>query len=190
MRAHQDDEAGTLEGGPRPRISQRWETKEGAANLLGATWVAEEHAYNFAIYSKYASSVTLLLFGPEDFITPVLKCRFDSFKNKTGRVWHARIPKREMGTARYYAYSIEGPPPSGDRFQRHAFDPQKILLDPYAKSVFFPPGFDRTAAIGEGSNAGRAPLSVLCEEDSGFDWGDDRRPRHDSDATSASRPWN
>ncbi len=181
MRAHQDDEAGTLEGGPRPRISQRWETKEGAANLLGATWVAEEHAYNFAIYSKYASSVTLLLFGPEDFITPVLKCRFDSFKNKTGRVWHARIPKREMGTARYYAYSIEGPPPSGDRFQRHAFDPQKILLDPYAKSVFFPPGFDRTAAIGEGSNAGRAPLSVLCEEDSGFDWGDDRRPRHDSD---------
>ena len=88
-------------GAAQPENPQRWERKEGSANLLGATWVAEEHAYNFAIYSKYASSVTLLLFGPEDFVTPVLKYRFDSFKNKTGRVWHARITKSEMGDARY-----------------------------------------------------------------------------------------
>jgi isoamylase len=181
VRPHQRNEGGAIKTGERPGIPQRWETKEGSANLLGATWVAEEHAYNFAIYSKYASSVTLLLFGPEDFITPVLKYRFDSFKNKSGRVWHARIPKREMGDARYYAYSIEGPPPSGDRFERHAFDPQKMLLDPYAESVFFPPAFDRMAAVGPGSNAGNAPLGVLCEEDSDFNWGEDRRPRHDSD---------
>ena len=165
----------------QPQNPQRWETKEGSANLLGATWIAEEEAYNFAIYSKYASSVTLLLFGPEDFVTPVLKYRFDSFKNKTGRVWHARIPKREMGSARHYAYAIEGPPPSGDRFERHAFDPEKMLLDPYAKSVFVPPAFDRRAAVGSGSNMGKALLGVLCEDKSDFDWGDAPRPRHDHD---------
>jgi glycogen operon protein len=181
VRPHQRNEAGAIGAGARPGIPQRWETKEGSANLLGATWVAEEHAYNFAIYSKYASSVTLLLFGPEDFLTPVLEYRFDSFKNKTGRVWHARIPKREMGDARYYAYSMEGPAPSGDRFERHAFDPQKMLLDPYAESVFFPPAFDRMAAVGPGNNAGKAPLGVLCEEHSDFDWADDPRPRHDQD---------
>jgi isoamylase len=181
VRPNRRDEAGAIGGSAHPGIPQRWETKEGSANPLGATWIAEEQAYNFAIYSKHASSVTLLLFGPENFVTPVLKYRFDSFKNKTGRVWHARISKREMGDARYYAYSIEGPPPSGDRFERHAFDPQKILLDPYAKSVFFPPAFDRRAALDPGNNAGRAPLGVLCKEDSDFDWDDDPRPRHDHD---------
>jgi isoamylase len=181
IRPHPRNEAGAIGGGAHPGIPQHWDMKEGSANPLGATWIAEEQAYNFAIYSKHASSVTLLLFGPESFVTPVLKYRFDSFKNKTGRVWHARIPKREMGDARYYVYSIAGPPPSGDRFERHAFDPQKMLLDPYAKSVFFPPAFDRLAAVGPGDNAGKAPLGVLCEEDSDFDWGDDPRPRHDHD---------
>ncbi len=182
VRPRQRNVAGRVSVGAGLGQPQRWETKDGSANVLGATWVAEENAYNFAIYSKHASSVALLLFGTEDFVTPVLKYRFDSFKNKTGRVWHARIPKREMGSsARYYAYSIEGPPPSGDRFERHAFDPEKLLLDPYAKSVFFPPAFDRSAAVGPGNNAGKAPLGVLCEEEPEFDWAEDTRPRHDHD---------
>jgi glycogen operon protein len=42
-----------------------------------------------------------------------------------------------------------------------SFDPRKILLDPYARTVFFPPDFERVAAIGTGGNAGRAPLGVL-----------------------------
>jgi len=165
----------------RPGHSQRWETKEGSPSPLGPTWIAEEHAYNFAIYSKNATNVRLLLYQANDVAAPVLSYQFNHFKNKTGRVWHARIPQSELDNARYYAYSIDGPPPSGDRFARHAFNPQKVLLDPYAKSVFFPPTFDRAAAHGAGSNAGKAPLGVLCEARSDFDWGDDLRPRHDSD---------
>ena len=42
--------------------------------------------------------------------------------------------------ARYYAYQIDGPRSSGP-LDWHAFDPQKVLLDPYAKAVFFPPWF-------------------------------------------------
>jgi glycogen operon protein len=144
-------------------------------------WIAGELAYNFAIYSKYAESVRLLLYIPTDLVTPVFTYQFDHFRNKTGRVWHARIPKSEMLNARYYAYSIGGPPPSGDRFERHAFNPRKVLLDPYAKSVFFPPDFDRMAALGSGCNVGKTPLGVICEEDLDFDWRDDPRPHHDSD---------
>ena len=58
--------------------------------------------------------------------------------------------------------------------------PDKVLLDPYAKSVFFPPGFDRAAASRPGSNAGKAPLGVLVSGEK-FEWGEDRRPRHQSD---------
>ena len=46
-------------------------------------------------------------------------------------------------------------------YQFHRFDSQKILLDPYAKTIYIPPAFDRVAAIRPGSNAGRAPLSVV-----------------------------
>jgi glycogen operon protein len=81
-----------------------------------------------------------------------------------------------MRGARYYAYSIAGPVVS--ELQR--FHPEKVLLDPYAKSVFFPPGFDRKRAIGDGSNAGKAPLGVLSH--GAFDWSTDVLPRPESDA--------
>src|SRR5262245_702262 len=62
-----------------------------------------------------------------------------------------------------------------------AFDPDKVLLDPFAREVYFPPAFDRAAARRPGPNAGRAPLGVLHEAEPPFDWGDDRPPRHASD---------
>ena len=165
----------------RSEDPRRWETKDGSPTPLGPAWIADEKAYNFAIYSKYAISVKLFLYHSSDVFTPVLIYEFDHFKNKTGRIWHARIPRTAMRDARYYGYEIDGPPASGGRFERHAFDPDKILVDPYAKSVFFPPMFDRTAAIGPGNNAGKAPLGVLCEDETFFVWGHDPRPRHDSD---------
>jgi isoamylase len=139
-------------------------------------WIAAERSYNFAIYSKYAESVTLLLYEPGDLLTPIAAYRFDPFRNKTGRVWHARLHKDQVGDAQSDAYSMSGPAPSGNRFERHAFDPRKILLDPYAKAVFVPPNYDRRAAIGPGSNAGRALLGILLGEQQDFDWGDEVKP--------------
>ena len=62
----------------------------------------------------------------------------------------------DLGGARYYAYAVAGPEPQGP-FEWHSFDPDKVLLDPYAQSVFFPATFDRAAAMRPGSNAGKAP---------------------------------
>lgn len=161
--------------------SSRWASTEGLPFPLGPTRIEEEGAYNFALYSKHAQSVTLLLYTESDLVNPVLAYRFDYFKNKTGRVWHCRIPLVSMRGAAYYAYSIDGPAPNG-RFEWHGFDRDKILLDPYAKSVFFPPAFDRLAAVRPGSNAGKAPLGVLTGDSEHFDWqGDHRLPRHEAD---------
>ena len=151
---------------------------EGAPQPLGATWIAGAQAYNFALYSMAAASVTLRLYAEADLVTPVQTVTLDFLRHKSGPVWHAQVPADLAPSAKYYAYSVDGPtgPGTGGRF-----DPSKTLLDPYARAVFFPPGFLRAAAQAPGANAGQAPLGVLPAPDAPFDWGDDPRPRHTSD---------
>ncbi len=134
------------------------EKAEGAPFPLGAVWIEEEQAYNFAIYSRHAEAVTLLLYSGQDFAMPLRSIPFEFPRNKTHRIWHTRVSAGMAEGAFYYGYRVTGPydPAHGQRF-----DGQKILLDPYAKGVFFPPGHDRAAACRPGSNAGQAPLGVL-----------------------------
>lgn len=154
-----------------------WHAIEGAPHPFGATWIESEQAYNFAIYSKHATGVVLLLYADSDVVNPVYSYRMVYPANKTGRIWHCRIPASAAAGARFYAYRIEGPfdPAAG-----HRFDPKKVLLDPYAKVVFFPKDCSRDAASRPGSNAGRAPLGVLPPSKL-FDWGCDPRPEHTHD---------
>lgn len=155
-----------------------WTKFEGYSFPLGVIWIEQEEAYNFALYSKHATGVTLLLYSEKDFVNPVYRYRLDYLKNKSARIWHCRIPSAVTNSAKYYAYIVEGPydPVSGYRFE-----PQKILLDPYAKSVFFPPAFSREAARHPGANAGRAPLGFVHCDRVPFDWEGDRSPTHTHD---------
>ena len=137
-----------------------WTQREGSPLPLGARWVSQEAAYNFALYSKHAERVVLLAYTEEDLVNPVVSFELDYLRHKSGRVWHIRVSEAELRGARYYAYSVAGPQPAG-RTEWHAFDPEKILLDPYADAVYFPLAFDRNAALGRGSNAGRAPLGFI-----------------------------
>ena len=41
----------------------RWAALEGSASPLGVSWLEEEQAYNFALYSKHATGVFLLLYA-------------------------------------------------------------------------------------------------------------------------------
>lgn len=157
-----------------------WTAMEGFPFPLGVTWIEQEQAYNFALYSKHAESVTLLLYRENDIVNPVFTYPFDYLKNKSGRIWHCRIPQATMSGASYYAYVITGPEPQG-RFEWHSFDPDKLLLDPYAKAVFFPSTFDRQAAMRPGSNASQAPLGLIGADEPAFDWGGDRRPHHEAE---------
>ncbi len=114
----------------------------------------------------------------ETFTKDQLELSTKPIQNKTARIWHCRISVAAMNNAKYYGYVVDGPydPAAG-----HRFDAQKVLLDPYAKTVFFPDGFGREAARHPGSNAGQAPLGVINSDQIPFDWGNDRRPHHTFD---------
>ena len=124
---------------PISKTSSRGPLPAGRPWPLGVEWVEEEDAFNFALYSQHATGVTLLCYSEKDPVKPVFEFRFQYPAHKTGSIWHCRIPPNELNGATLYAYRVEGPhdPERGQRF-----DPQKVLLDPYAPSVFFPPEFE------------------------------------------------
>lgn len=128
---------------------------------LGAQRLEKDGAVNFALFSKHATGVTLLGYTEHDPAKPVFEFRFQHPAHKTGNIWHCRVPVSELHGATLYAYRIEGPfdPGHGQRF-----DQNKVLLDPYAPSVFFPPNCNRTACSQPGRTDGRAPLGRLPEK--------------------------
>jgi glycogen operon protein len=156
----------------RPQLTMA----EGSCCPLGATWIAARQAYNFALYSRWAHAVSLLLFRDRNDTAPALTVQLTYPGHKTGRVWHCLVPEGCLAGARYYAYQVDGPSGPG-----HRFDPGKILLDPYARAVVFPDNFSRAGSSGAGSTAGRAPLGVIGLDRVPFDWSGDRRPRHGAD---------
>jgi isoamylase len=158
-----------------------WPSIEGSPIPLGVTYIASEQAYNFALYSKTASEVTLLLFAKDDVSKPCLEVRLVPPRHKTKRVWHCRIKEAELNGAVYYAYRVDGPI-GFESSGLSSFDRDKILLDPFAKGVFFPPKFSRAAAKAKGDNSGKAPLGLLFRDHAPFDWRDESSPRHYSDA--------
>ena len=161
-----------------PRKS--WFESEGAPYPLGAQWIPTQNAFNFAIYSKHATAVSLLFFSEQDLSQPVLTKPLNYLHHKSGRVWHCRLSESELGDVRYYAYQIDGPQ-VGQGFDLHAFDKDKLLLDPYAKQIVFPKAFDRNAAMRPGSNMGKAPLNVLSRDDNSLDWPEAPAPVHEHD---------
>lgn len=124
-----------------------WEATEGSPRPLGVSFIASQQSWNFALYSKHASAVTLHLYRENEIQNPIYTYRFKPLLNKSGRVWHCRIPATIVDDALYYAYQIDGP---FDLKSGHRFDPQKSLLDPYSRAIHFPPTFKRQAAIDPG----------------------------------------
>ncbi len=168
---------------PPSRLNRRpdaWSSREGTPFPLGVRWIPEEQSYNFALYSKHAEEVELLFFAENRLEEPVYVYRFDMLRNKSGPIWHCRIPVERVNEARFYGYHIDGPLARAG-FEMHTFDREKLLLDPYAGTVFFPADFDRTAAQRRGSTVGRAPFALLDECHCPFEWDSDRHLRHEGD---------
>src|ERR1017187_105642 len=145
--------------------------QEGRPTPPGVTW--EGDGWNFALYSRHATGVTLLLYDAKNFVKPLAALALDPHQNKTGRIWHCFVP--QVAGARYYAYRVVGPTGA-----LHQFDAQKVLLDPFAEQVFFPPDFSRAAAMMPGANDGRAPLGVLpVKKPAPDDFSGPRHPWHE-----------
>ncbi|MDA8341638.1 MAG: glycogen debranching protein GlgX, partial [Actinomycetota bacterium] len=153
----------------------------GSPHPLGATWDGE--GVNFALFSEHATTVELQLFDDAAAGTPVARI---PMLEATDHVWHVYLPDVRPGAL--YGYRVDGPyePDRG-----HRFNPDKLLIDPYAKAVsgqirwsdelfgyvVGDPGED-LARDGRDS-AGCMPKCLVV--DPAFTWGDDTHPR---------TPWN
>jgi glycogen operon protein len=158
--------------------TDEWAKAEGGPWPLGATWVESEKAYNFALFSRHATRVTLLLYSERDPARPVHRYVLDPVLNKSGLIWHCRVPEGDLGGATLYGYRIDGP---HDPVGGHRFDAEKVLLDPFAPTVCFPPGYSRSSASKPGPTDGMAPLGRLSKGLKPFDADTAPRPRHTHD---------
>ncbi|WP_119679257.1 glycogen debranching protein GlgX [Indioceanicola profundi] len=94
---------------------------------LGATW--DGSGVNFALFSAHAERVELCLFDE----TGMREIDRVTLPDCTDEVWHAYLPEARPGLL--YGYRVHGP---YDPARGHRFNPHKLLLDPYAKSLVGP----------------------------------------------------
>jgi glycogen operon protein len=147
----------------------------GHAFPRGANWDGE--GVNFALFSQNAEKVELCLFdesGRHERQRIVIRERTDD-------IWHCYLPEARPGLA--YGYRVHGPykPEEG-----HRFNPNKLLLDPYAKDLVgqlrwsdalygYTVGSKRgDLSFDRRDSAPLMPKSRVLEP--AFTWGDDRRP--------------
>jgi isoamylase len=150
---------------------------DGAPAPLGATF--DGKGVNFALFSAHATAVDLCLFDPQGR-RELERIRLP---RRTDQVWHVYLEGLRPG--QLYGYRVHGP---YDPRRGHRFNPQKLLIDPYARQLF---GRIRwhDALFGYRMGAHRgdltldrrdsAPMMPKCVvEDSTHHWGDDLPPRH------------
>jgi len=149
--------------------------REGSPAALGATW--DGSGTNFAIFSANATKVELCLFdgrGKREIARIALP-------EYTDEVWHGYLPQVRPG--QLYGYRVHGP---YDPANGHRFNPNKLLLDPYALELH---GHNRWHDAAFGYKIGHAREDMSFDRrDSAFvmpkcvvvdpavTWGPDRRP--------------
>lgn len=160
---------------------KRFATQPGFPYPLGATW--DGSGVNFALFSENAEHVELCIFDRPYGAQEVARI---PMREQTDFVWHVYLPEARPGLM--YGYRVYGPyrPDEGLRF-----NPNKLLLDPYAKAVTGPVlwseamfGYDAAANDADAAtidlrmstldSAPGMPKAVVVEP--AFSWGDDRRP--------------
>jgi glycogen operon protein len=141
---------------------------------LGATWTGV--GVNFALFSEHATRVELCLFDSVDATREATRI---PLPEQTDMVWHGFLP--DVRPNQLYGYRVEGPyePQRG-----HRFNPNKVVMDPYAKAVArtirwsdemfgYEVGHaDADLSFDIRDNAAFAPLATVI--DPAFTWGEDR----------------
>ncbi len=134
---------------------------------LGACW--DGKGTNFALFSENATAVELCLFDKQGRETRL------ELKETTNFTWHGYVPA--IGPGQRYGFRVHGPfaPEEG-----HRFNPNKLLIDPYAKAIdgdvrfgeeiFGYPWGDPNEDLGfsELNDAHLIPKSVVVDQS--FDW--------------------
>ena len=125
---------------------------------------------NFAVFSRHATQMELWVFESPTAPEPSYRIALDPHLHRTGDIWHARL--RGDLVNRWYGFRAMGPQASD---ARHQFDPQQLLLDPYAPLVVSCTVPQVTT--GSLSLPGRRTLAAVVASQR-FDWQDVTAPRH------------
>jgi isoamylase len=155
-------------------MSRAYRIWPGKPGPLGANW--DGTGVNFALYSAHATGVELCLFDSAYADKEVVRL---PLTERTNLVWHGYVPHLRPG--QLYAYRVHGPydPKAG-----HRFNPNKLVLDPYARAIgrrmrwdpaVFGYNIDAPDRMDARDSAPWAPLGAVI--DPSFHWGDDRAPR-------------
>ena len=147
----------------------------GAPYPLGATW--DGKGVNFALFSAHAERVQLCLFDH----TGRREIERVDLPEFTHEVWHGYLPDARPGLL--YGYRVFGP---HDPRAGHRFNANKLLIDPYAKSIVGKLAWSdahygyRVGSKGADltfdrrDNARGMPKCVVI--DPAYTWGEDRAP--------------
>lgn len=107
---------------------QPFTTSPGAPLPLGSTITPD--GVNFALFSRHAEQVSLLLFRPGQAAKQA-EIVLDPALNRTGDIWHIRVHNLPRDSR--YGYRVTGPyDPKGSG---HCFSGDQLLLDPYARAI-------------------------------------------------------
>ncbi|HZE45552.1 MAG TPA: glycogen debranching protein GlgX [Xanthobacteraceae bacterium] len=161
---------------PATAVQPLSRVREGNPFPLGATW--DGTGVNFALFSAHATKVELCIFDIEG------KRELERIElpEYTDEVWHGYLPDARPGTV--YGYRVHGPyePAAG-----HRFNPNKLLIDPYAKQLVGELSWD-PAVFGYTLESPDKDLSFDTRDsqafvpkcrviDPAFTWGPERKPR-------------
>ncbi len=142
--------------------------ERGSPIPLGAT--LKRGGVNFAVFSKNATSVTLVIFASgED--KPIAEYSLNPHINRTGDIWHAFI--RGLDPNVRYGYRVDMQ--SNNKKNIHRFNKNIILIDPYAKALS---GGSEWGQIYKRSGyaiyspAVNMRRSIIVDDE--FNWGDDQ----------------
>ncbi len=135
-------------------------TSRGVPLPLGTT--IRRRGVNFSIFSRHATSCTLVLFHPgaED---PYVEFPLDPLANRTGQVWHVFV--EGVDTDVQYGYRFDMQPNPDPTVYR--FNPDYVLLDPYARAL------SNGSAWGQFKPGARPYRNSLLVENH-FDWEKDQ----------------
>jgi glycogen operon protein len=126
---------------------------------------------NFAVFSRHAQLVHLLLFK-EGQDEPIAEIPLEEGVHRTGDVWHVFV--HGVTANHLYAYRVQGPamPRAGHRFS------QAVVLDPYARAISggHPWGGPGEIHVTNGHVSDR-PLRRCRIVADDFDWEGDVPPR-------------
>ncbi|MDY7084546.1 MAG: glycogen debranching protein GlgX [Actinomycetota bacterium] len=155
---------------------QSYVVERGRHHPLGAH--PDAGGISFAFFSEYATGIELLLFETHDATEPFQTITMDPEDNRSFAIWHAYV--RDLKAPVFYALRVFGPEGEQARHQGHRFDPQKVLIDPYAR------GLDRTlwdrgSACVPGDNVATSLRSAVVDL-ADYDWENDEplnRPMED-----------